>query len=121
MTKWLPLIIGMTAFVLVVLASVAYLVWFGGAGKQRGLVVTNLRTDAVILTLGDGQSATFQPNESQTLFAVKSRFPMSMRVTSPSGALIFDQPVEYASLVSSEFRIAISETGIVFQQRPQSG
>jgi hypothetical protein len=111
----------MTAFVVVVIASVLYLVWFGDAGKQRGLVVTNLRTDAVVLTLGDGQTASFQPNQSQTLFAVKARFPMSMRVTSPSGALIFDQQVQYASLVDSEFRIAISETGIVFQQRPQTG
>jgi autotransporter translocation and assembly factor TamB len=111
----------MTAFVVVVIASVLYLVWFGDAGKQRGLVVTNLRTDAVVLTLGDGQTASFEPNQSQTLFAVKSRFPMSMRVTSASGALIFDQQIQYASLVDSEFRIAISETGIVFQQRPQTG
>ena len=121
MPKWMPLIVGMTLFVLAVLGSVFYLVWGGAAGKQRGLVVTNLRTDAVVLTLGDGQSASFQPNESHTLFAVKDRFPMAMRITSPSGALIFEQPIEYKSLVDSEFRIAISETGIVFQQRPQTG
>ncbi len=121
MPKWMPLIIGMTLFVVVVLASVLYLVWGGVAGKQRGLVVTNLRTDAVLLTFGDGQTASFQPNESRTMFAVKAKFPMSMRVTDPAGGVIFDQLVEYTSLVESEFRIAISPTGIVFAQKPQAG
>jgi hypothetical protein len=117
----MPLIIGMTLFVAVVLASVLYLVWGGVAGKQRGLVITNLRTDPVVLMLGDGQSASFEPSESQTLFAVKERFPLTMRVTSPDGEVLFDQQIDYKSLVDSEFRIAISETRIVFQQKPQAG
>ena len=120
MPKWLPLIVGMALFVLVVLATVLYLLWGGVAGKQRGMVITNFRTDAVVLTLADGQTAMFKPNESQTLFAVKARFPMRVRITSASGALIFTQQVEYKALVDAEFRIGIGDSGILFPEKPKA-
>ena len=121
MPKWLPLIVGMALFVLVVLASVLYLLWGGVAGKQRGMVITNFRADAVVLTLADGQTAAFEPKESQTLFAVKTKFPMAIRVTSASGVLVFEQQVEYKALVDAEFRIGIGEMGILFPEKPKSG
>ena len=120
MRKWLPLTIGMVGFVIVVVASILYLVWGGVAGKQRGLVVTNLRADAVVLSFDDGQSASFEPNASQTMIAVKAKFPLTMRVTDAGGATLFEQRVEYRSLADAEFRIAIGDNAIVFPQRPKT-
>jgi hypothetical protein len=105
----------------VVVASILYLVWGGVAGKQRGLVVTNLRSDAVVLSFDDGHSATFGPNASKTMIAVKANFPLTMHVTDANGALLFEQRVEYKSLVDAEFRIAIGDNAILFPQRPKTG
>lgn len=120
MPKWMPLVGGMAAFVAVIGALVLWLVFAGVTGKQRGLVIINLRAVDAVLTLDDGQSARFKPGESQTIFAKKTDFPQTLRVTDADGAPVFEQRIDYKALVDAEFRIAIGDDHIVFPVKPPS-
>ena len=119
MPKWLPLLAGMAAFVVAVVALLLWLVFGGSTGKQRGLVIINLRANEVVLTLDDGQAAHLKPNESATVFAIKADFPQTVRVSGTDGAPIFEQRVDYKSLVDAEFRIGIGDDRIVFPAKPR--
>lgn len=116
----MPLVGGMAAFVAVIGALVLWLVFAGVTGKQRGLVIINLRTVDAVLTLDDGQSARFKPGESQTIFAKKADFPQTLRVTDADGVPVFEERVDYKALAGAEFRIAISDDHIVFPLKPTS-
>ena len=99
----------MTVFVVAVVALLMWLIFGGSTGKQRGLVVVNLRSTEVVLTLDDGQTAHVKPSESATVFAIKADFPQTLHVSGLDGAPIFEQRVDYSSLVDAEFRIAIAD------------
>ena len=86
--KWLPLVGGMAAFVLGIGALLIWLIFGGRTGKQRGLVIINLR-------------------QTQTV-----------HVTDAGGAASFDERVEYSALVDAQFRIAIGADRIVFAAKP---
>ncbi len=120
MPRWLPLIGGMAVFVLIILGLVLWLVFGGVAGKQRGLVVVNLRTDAVVLTLDDGQTAEVPAGKSGTVFAVREKFPQSFHVADATGREIFSERVEYKTLVDAEFRIGIGDDKIVLPAGPST-
>lgn len=120
MPRWLPLIGGMALFVLAILGLVLWLVFGGVAGKQRGLVVVNLRSDAVVLTLDDGQTTQFRPGESETMFALREKFPQSFHVSDTNGREIFSERVEYKTLVDAEFRIGIGDDKIVLPAGPST-
>jgi hypothetical protein len=111
---------GMTLFVLAIVGLLLWLVLGGVAGKQRGLVITNLRTDSIVVTLADGQMASFKPGESKTLAARKKDFPQAVRVTDPAGSLVYEQTVEYKTLADAEFRIAIGNDSIIVPAKPPS-
>lgn len=108
----------MAAFVLVIVALLIWLVFGGATGKQRGLVIINLRATETIVMLDDGQSARFGAGESQTLFAIKKDFPQTLHVTNAAGDVVFAQRVEYSALVEAEFRIAVNDDRIVFPAKP---
>lgn len=114
----MPLVGGMVAFVLVTLALILWLMFGGSTGKQRGLVVTNLRATEVVVTFDDGQARRIKPGSSETLIATKADFPQKMRVTDAEGRVVFEQNVEYQALSDAEFRIAIGEDRIVFPVKP---
>jgi hypothetical protein len=110
----------MAVFVAVIAGLLLWLIFGGATGKQRGLVVINLRSADAVLTLDDGQTALFKPGESHTLFAIKKDFPQTFRVTDAAGAPIFERRIEYQALADAEFRIAIGD-GIVFPAGPSGG
>ena len=114
----MPLVGGMVGFVLAIVVLLLWLIFGGSTGKQRGLVVINLRTNDSILTLEHGQSAHFKPGESQTLFAIKSDFPQAMIVTDATGTRVFEERIDYQQLVDAEFRIAIDDHRVVFPLKP---
>ena len=120
MPKWMPLIGGMALFVLAIGALVLWLVYGGIAGKQRGLVVVNLRSTPVVLTLDDGQTAQFRPGEAHTVFALREKFPQSFHVSDAAGVELFSERVEYKTLVDAEFRIGIGDSRIVLPAAPSS-
>jgi hypothetical protein len=117
MPKWMPLLGGMVVFVAVIGVLLLWLIFGGATGKQRGLVVQNLRDSDAVLVFDDGQQARFRPGESQTLFAIKSHFPQTVRVQDAAGALVFEERIAYPQLVAAEFRIGIGER-IVFPVKP---
>jgi len=114
----MPLVGGMAGFVIAIGVLLLWLIFGGSTGKQRGLVIINLRSTQSVLTLDDGQSARFNPGQSQTLFAIKRDFPQTLRVTDAAGAPLFEQRIDYAQLVDAEFRIAINDDRIVFPAKP---
>jgi hypothetical protein len=114
----MPLLGGMTVFVVAVVALLMWLVFGGSTGKQRGLVVINLRSTEVVLTLDDGQTTHLKPSESATVFAVRADFPQTLHITGTDGTPIFEQRVDYSSLVDAEFRIAIGDDRIVLPVKP---
>ncbi len=118
MPKCMPLVGGMAAFVAVIGALVLWLVFGGVTGKQRGLVIINLRAVDAVLTLDDGQSARFKPGESQTIFAKKADFPQTLRVTDADGAPVFEQRIDYNALADAALGIAIGDDRIVFPIKP---
>lgn len=120
MPKWVPLIGGMALFVFAILALVLWLVFGGVSGKQRGLVVVNLQSAPVVLTLDDGQSAKFQPGESHTVFARREKFPQAFHVTNAAGTELFSERLEYKTLADAEFRIGIGESSIVLPAGPST-
>jgi hypothetical protein len=89
--RWLPLVGGMAAFVLVIGALLLWLIFGGSTGNQRGLVIINLRQSEAVVTLDDGQSARLNPEEARTLFAIKKDFPQTIHVTDAGGAALFDE------------------------------
>ncbi len=108
----------MAGFVLAIVVLLLWLIFGGSTGKQRGLVVINLRTTDSVLTLDDGQSARFNPGESQTLFAIKGDFPQTLRVADAEGDVLYQERIEYNQLVDAEFRIAIDDHHVVFPLKP---
>ncbi len=114
----MPLVGGMVAFVVVTLGLILWLMVGESTGKQRGLVVTNLRETEVVLTFDDGQTRRIKPGNSETLVATKADFPQKMRVTDTEGRVLFEQSVEYQALSDAEFRIAVGEDRIVFPVKP---
>lgn len=115
--RWMPLLGGMVAFVAVIGILLLWLIFGGSTGKQRGLVVQNLRDTEAVLTLDDGQSARFGPGEAQTMFAIKKDFPQTARISDAAGALVFQEQIQYAQLVDAEFRIGIADH-IVYPVKP---
>ena len=113
----MPLLGGMVAFVAAIGILLLWLIFGGSTGKQRGLVVQNLRDTEAVLTLDDGQSARFGPGEAQTMFAIKRDFPQTARISDAAGALVFQEQIQYAQLVDAEFRIGIADH-IVYPVKP---
>ena len=117
MPKWMPLVGGMVAFVAAIGILLLWLIFGGATGKQRGLVVQNLRDAEVVLTMDDGQTARMRPGESRTILAIKSDFPQTAQVRDAAGALVFEERITYDELVDAEFRIGIGDH-IVFPVKP---
>jgi hypothetical protein len=113
----MPLLGGMVAFVAVIVILLLWLIFGGSTGKQRGLVIQNLRDAETVITFDDGQTARFKPGESQTVFAIKSDFPQGAHVRDGAGAPLFDEQITYAQLVDAEFRIGIADR-IIFPVKP---
>jgi hypothetical protein len=114
----MPLLAGMTVFVLAILALILWLIFSGATGKQRGLVIVNLRATPSVLTFDDGQTRSFPPGDSETLFAIKGDFPQNARITNPDGTLVYAQILDYKTLVDSGFRIGIGDDHIVLAVQP---
>jgi hypothetical protein len=118
--KWLPLLTGLTLFVVAVLATIVWVLLTDAAGSERGLVIQNLREEPLMLRV-DGESAQrFEPGEVGTIIVDKDDYPRTFAGRSDSGEILFEQEVEYADLSESDFRVAITEQGIAFRREPGS-
>jgi hypothetical protein len=116
--KWLPLMLGVVLTSGAVLGVIAWQVASGHAAKTRGLVVTNLRPQPVVVTLSDGQSARLLTDGVATFVIEKAKFPLTARATDDAGALLFEQQLDYAALSEANFRVAVTDSGIVAPSLP---
>lgn len=118
MPRWLPLGGGIVVAAITVLAVIYWQVATGAVGQSRGLVVTNLRSDAVILSFDDGTSVRIEPAKSETTVVKKSHFPQNAHVTDGGGAPLFEQRVDYKLLSDAGYRIAIGTNALVVPIAP---
>lgn len=107
-----PLAGGLAAFVIIILAVVAWAALSGRAGSQRGLVIHSERPDEVVVSMDDGQSATLAPGRREHTFVVKKeQFPATFTARDAAGNVLFERRFEYEDLVEADFRISLDDRG----------
>ncbi len=102
---------GFLAFLAVVLSTSLWALLSGDAGSQRGIVLTSVIAQDVVVRLADGQSAAIGPGFDATFVVRREDFPSTVRVTDPDGALILERELEYADLADADFRMSVDENG----------
>ena len=111
---------GMVAFAIAVSALVAWLIFGGVAGKERGLVFKNLTASEVVLKLDDGRVTPLGPGEEQTLPVKPAQFPQAFHVTDAAGSERYSQRFEFPEFKDFEFRIGIGDDKFIIVRRPTS-
>ncbi|MBI5285148.1 MAG: hypothetical protein HY874_08655 [Chloroflexi bacterium] len=120
MPKGTGLVAGMVAFAVFMAALVAWAIFGGIAGKERGLVFKNLTTSEVVLRFDDGRATPLGPQAEQTLPVKPSQFPQSFHVLDTSGNELYARRFEFGEFKHYEFRVGIGETEFVTVEHPTS-
>jgi hypothetical protein len=108
----LALIGGLFVFAVLVVGLVAWALFGGAAGKQRGFIVRSELNEPVTLRFEDGRSALLRPDDRQETFIIKrEEFPQTLRAFDADGLLIADFDFEYSELAEAEFRISVDRNG----------
>lgn len=110
----------MVLFAVAVAALVAWAIFGGVAGKERGLVFRNLTSADVVLRVDDGRSIGLAPGQEQTLPVKPGQFPQSFHVLDPAGRELYARRFEFGEFKDYEFRLGIGETQFVIVERPTS-
>lgn len=118
MGKGVTLAAGMAVFALSMSGLVAWLIFGGVAGNERGLVFKNLTTTAIELRFQDGRITDLDPNYEQTLPVKRSQFPQTFSVYDRSGQLRFQQEYRFEQFKDFEFRIGIGNQGFITMMLP---
>ncbi len=113
MPRGIELFAGMAAFLVAVVALIAYFALSGAGGKQRGLVFRNLTLGDVLVTMEDGQSARLAPSHEQTLAVRRERFPETIRVMDASGRLLYERRFTIDDLKDYRYHITIGDAGFL--------
>ena len=120
MPKGTGLVAGMVVFAAVMAALVAWAIFGGIAGKERGLVFKNLTTADVVLRFDDGRATPLGPQAEQTLPVKPAQFPQAFHVLDPSGKELYARRFEFSEFKNYEFRIGIGEAAFVTVEHPTS-
>lgn len=107
MHKGTGLVAGMVAFGLAMAALIAWLIFGGVAGKERGLAFQNQTAQVMILKFDDGRITTFGPHAQQTLPVKPGQFPQDFSVTDASGTTLYQRRFEFPELKNYSFQIGI--------------
>jgi len=118
--KGTGLVAGMVAFAVFMAALVAWAIFGGIAGKERGLVFKNLTTSEVVLRFDDGRATPLVPQAEQTLPVKPAQFPQMFRVLDASGTELYARRFEFSEFKNYEFRVGIGETAFVTVEHPTS-
>jgi hypothetical protein len=108
----------MVLFAVVVSALVAWAIFGGVAGKERGLVFKNMTSADVVLRFDDGRETPLAPGREQTLPVRPSQFPQSFHVIDASGRELYARRFEFGEFQHYEFRVGIGETEFVIVEAP---
>jgi len=103
----------MVVFGLAMVVFVAWLIYGGVAGKQRGLSFKNLTTADVVLRLDDGRSVRLAPQAEQTLPVKPGQFPQNFTVTDADGNELYHRRFDFPEFKNYEFRIGIGSDQFV--------
>ena len=108
----LPLLIGLSAFVIFVLGMLAWLVFASDAGDQRGLVLRNQVSEEIVAAFEDGQSVRIASETAGTFVLRREDFPQRLTVTSAAtGEVVAEREFEYAEFSEHEFRWDVDRAG----------
>ncbi len=108
----------MVVFAIAMSALVAWLIFGGVAGNQRGLVFKNLTAAPVELRFQDGRSIRLGPDAEQTLPVKRTQFPQTFGVYGSAGSLRYQQEYRFEQFKDIEFRIGIGDAGFITMMRP---
>lgn len=97
----------MVLFGLAMAGLVAWLIFGGVAGKERGLSFENQTSQVMILRFEDGRVTTFQPHAQQTLPVKPRQFPQTFTVTDASGKTLYQQRFAFPELKNYAFQMGI--------------
>lgn len=106
-----PLGLGLLALLAVVGAVVAWAVWGGEAGTQRGMVIRNEIPERVTIALEDGRTATLDKDRQQTFVVRRDEFPLTVQALDAAGAVITERELEYDFVADADFRISVDRRG----------
>lgn len=109
---------GMVLFGVAMSGLVAWLIFGGVAGNERGLVFKNLTASPIELRLQDGRDLRLGPGAEQTLPVKRTQFPESFMVYNASGRLLYQQEYRFEQFKDFEFRVGIGEGGFITVMRP---
>lgn len=101
------LALGMLAFALAMVALVAWLIFGGVAGKERGLAFQNLTDQAVLVKFDDGRTVDLAAHAQQTLPVKPAQFPQTFTVTDASGTRLYSQRFEFSDFKNYSFQIGV--------------
>lgn len=107
-----PLIGGIVALTIVILGLLAWAVFSGDTGRQRGLVVRNQISETVTVALDDGQSERLGTGRQATFVLEREDFPQALTATSENGDVVISQLVTYEELSEAEFRVDVDRAGV---------
>lgn len=108
-----PLLLGMVVMLLATVGLILAFVAFGGAGKERGLVVRNETGQPVIARFERGATLRLAQREEQTLGARRGDYPQTLYVTTETGVLLWEQPLQFSDLSKNSFRLVLGPTGLI--------
>ena len=95
-----------------VIGMMAWLVFASEAGDQRGLVLRNQTSEAVLASFEDGQSGEVRSGVAGTFVLRRENFPQTITVTSvATGEVIAEREFEYAEFSDHEFRWDVDRAG----------
>jgi hypothetical protein len=106
-----PLIAGLLGLTAIVLALVAWAVFAGDAGTQRGLVLRNQVSEPVVVKFEDSQQLEIQPNTAGTFVLRREDFPQTVTVVTRQGAVVAEREFEYSDFADAEFRFDVDRSG----------
>jgi hypothetical protein len=105
------LIAGLVALTAVVLGLVAWAVFAGDAGQQRGLVLRNQVSEAVVVEFEDGQSLRIASGTAGTFVLRREDFPQTVSARTAGGDLVAEREFQYGEFADHEFRWDIDRAG----------
>lgn len=97
----------MMAFALAMAVLIAWLIFGGVAGKERGLAFQNQTAQVMILKFDDGRITKFEPRAQQTLPVKPGQFPQDFTVTDASGKTLYQRRFEFPELKNYSFQIGL--------------
>lgn len=104
-------IIGVAAFLAIVLGIAAWAAFGDGAGQQRGLVLFNSTLEIVTVSLENGQERIITPDDEATFVIRREQFPSAITVRREDGSVLLEREFEYAYFAAADFRVSFDENG----------